>query len=257
MPEFRGRDLLTQEALIADASDCIILFAESVGSFCELGAFTALSSVRSKLTVVVDKKHADDKSFLMDGPVKMIGEQEAELGKAFFLDQACPTMNPKFVRFVSSIKGTVARLRDESKHINHDPNKIIVGSYVMELLDIVNLFTPVLAEDVEQVYKYIKGFNGSLRIVSPTITDSLAQSKGDKIRITTDQVLALMCSSQMIEAMEDSHGRTWFQPVIMPEHPFMFLNETHSDYQRARAGVLLRKRRMGIEVANDVYCRVD
>ena len=41
-PQMAEFDLLTQEAIVSDIADWLIIFAESVGSFCELGAFAAM-----------------------------------------------------------------------------------------------------------------------------------------------------------------------------------------------------------------------
>ena len=63
-------DLLTFEDFLAEISDAIILFCESPGSFCELGAFAyAEKCFGDKLVVVIDEKHKNEKSFIMTGPV--------------------------------------------------------------------------------------------------------------------------------------------------------------------------------------------
>lgn len=51
-------DLLTFEEFLAEVSDVIILFVESPGSFCELGAFVFAENLFSdKLIIVIDKKY--------------------------------------------------------------------------------------------------------------------------------------------------------------------------------------------------------
>lgn len=63
-------DLLTFEEFLAEISDAIILFCESPGSYCELGAFAYADKLFSdKLVVVIDEKYRDKKSFIMNGPV--------------------------------------------------------------------------------------------------------------------------------------------------------------------------------------------
>lgn len=49
-------DLLTFEEFLAEVSDAIILFVESPGSFCELGAFAYAEKLFSdKLIIVIDE----------------------------------------------------------------------------------------------------------------------------------------------------------------------------------------------------------
>lgn len=63
-------DLLTFEEFLAEISDAIILFCESPGSYCELGAFAYANKLFSdKLVVVIDEKYRGAKSFIMTGPV--------------------------------------------------------------------------------------------------------------------------------------------------------------------------------------------
>ena len=62
-------DLLTFEEFLAEVSDAIILFVESPGSFCELGAFAYAEKLFSdKLIIVIDEKYKGDKSFIITGP---------------------------------------------------------------------------------------------------------------------------------------------------------------------------------------------
>lgn len=63
-------DLLIFEEFLAEVSDAIILFVESPGSFCELGAFAYADTLFSdKLIIVMDEKHRGSKSFIATGPV--------------------------------------------------------------------------------------------------------------------------------------------------------------------------------------------
>ena len=73
--ELLGRkkyDLFTLEAFLAENSDIIMIVCESPGSFTELGAFTSNSKTLDKLVVLIQKKFKNDKSFIMQGPVRYI-----------------------------------------------------------------------------------------------------------------------------------------------------------------------------------------
>lgn len=75
-------DLLSLEALLADSVDAIVLIPESPGSFAELGAFANDEKLRKKLICVVDEKYRKDKSFINQGPIKLI-KKENSFGLVF------------------------------------------------------------------------------------------------------------------------------------------------------------------------------
>lgn len=83
-------DLLSLENLLADSVDAVVIIPESAGSFAELGAFANNEKLRNKLICVIDVKYKKDKSFINQGPVKLIKSankdavvyiEEAKLGK--------------------------------------------------------------------------------------------------------------------------------------------------------------------------------
>lgn len=69
---YKTKDLLSLEGLLADSVDAIVLIPESPSSFAELGAFANDESLRSKLICIVDKKYKKDKSFINQGPLKLV-----------------------------------------------------------------------------------------------------------------------------------------------------------------------------------------
>ncbi|MBQ2900496.1 MAG: retron St85 family effector protein [Agathobacter sp.] len=65
-------DLFTLENFLAENSDLIMIVCESPGSFTELGAFTSNDKTLDKLVVLIQKRYKNDKSFIMQGPVRYI-----------------------------------------------------------------------------------------------------------------------------------------------------------------------------------------
>lgn len=65
-------DLLSLENLLADSVDAIVLIPESPGSFAELGAFANDEKLRTKLICLIDKKYKKNKSFINQGPLKLV-----------------------------------------------------------------------------------------------------------------------------------------------------------------------------------------
>lgn len=68
----RRQDLLSLENMLADSVDVIAIIPESPGSFAELGAFTNDEKLRNKIVCIIDKQYKKDKSFINEGPVKLI-----------------------------------------------------------------------------------------------------------------------------------------------------------------------------------------
>lgn len=69
-------DLFTLENFLAENSDLIMIVCESPGSFTELGAFTSNEKTLRKLVVLIQKKYKNDKSFIMQGPVRYIEKHD-------------------------------------------------------------------------------------------------------------------------------------------------------------------------------------
>jgi hypothetical protein len=65
-------NLASFEEIIADISDCIVLFPESPGSCAELGFFCKSDKIRTKVLVVNDEGHENADSFLNLGPIHLV-----------------------------------------------------------------------------------------------------------------------------------------------------------------------------------------
>ena len=240
-------DLLLQEALIADVSDCILLFCESPGSFCELGAFTALPTVRSILSVAVDKRYRGSgaEGFLAKGPVADL-EKASPLSpwtNVFYVDPLCPVTTPDLTRYLLAFRSTVQsepRKVSQRKPINNVTTgrgvyEVNVGSFVLELLDLVNVLSPICGRDLEEVYCRIKGSSrDKLRVLSPTIEDNFRQYD---YRIGYESVLLFMRAMKMVRATERRGAEedilsASFAPLIRLEDSFMFKGANDPDFKR-------------------------
>jgi hypothetical protein len=63
------------EKILAELSDCVLIFPESVGSFSEVGIFATAKSIRDKTLIANDSKHERRDSFLLLGPYHEINEK--------------------------------------------------------------------------------------------------------------------------------------------------------------------------------------
>jgi hypothetical protein len=73
----KTKDLLSLEGLLADSVDAIVIIPESPGSFAELGAFANDEKLRKKLICVVDQKYKKDKSFINQGPLRLVRKENS------------------------------------------------------------------------------------------------------------------------------------------------------------------------------------
>lgn len=193
-------DLLRQEAIISDISDWLLIIAESVGSFCELGAFSSLPHSVSITAVIVDRKYKKSNSFLMKGPVRVIDESDAPLSQVFYSNLDCPMADCRFASFIHNIRQEV-RASDlyfknkGRKSINLDANDIKVGSFAHEMLDLITLFEPIGMQELIELYCRIKCFSQQkIRITSTTLYEDM-RTEGT---IKPQQVLEAMLASGLI-----------------------------------------------------------
>lgn len=69
-PQANYLDLLQFESHVAQICELIVLFSESDGSLCELGAFSMDQEISRKLLTVIQRKYYDKKSFVRLGPIQ-------------------------------------------------------------------------------------------------------------------------------------------------------------------------------------------
>jgi L-fucose mutarotase/ribose pyranase (RbsD/FucU family) len=120
----KKRDLLSLEGLLADSVDAIVLIPESPGSFAELGAFANDEKLRKKIICLVDKKYKKDKSFINQGPLKLVKKE-----------------NPHGVIFIdpNNISAEMGKLLTSLRKMKNTSLKM---SNVISLLQIDNFLLP-------------------------------------------------------------------------------------------------------------------
>ena len=152
-------DLLTFEEFLAEVSDAIILFVESPGSFCELGAFAYADSLFSdKMIIVLDESYRKSRSFIATGPVlKALNNGSkivyAEIEEGALLASA--ELRSAMLDLTNTIKAKVSAIN--KRMINKEVH-VHIASFIPEILEIIKLAQPIKSADVIQLYKDIKGF---------------------------------------------------------------------------------------------------
>lgn len=154
-------DLLTFEEFLAEVSDAIVLFVESPGTYCELGAFAYADTLFSdKLIVVIDEKYRNGKSFLADGPVSKAKKDGSSVVYAPLNNGALLSsseLRNVTLRLVSKLQSKNATLNKRRQ--NKDANKILINSFIVEILELIKIMQPITMQDLLLLYKAVKGFN--------------------------------------------------------------------------------------------------
>lgn len=146
-------DLLTFEELLAELSDEIILIMESFGTACELGAFSLDDNLMKKLFVINEEQHKDSKSFISNGPIRKVIDNDEF--KVIFVAE-------DYNEFKSDFK-LKTRIRELSEmeipfKPNLDEESIDLKYLIYELLNIIEVFQPLTKDELFVLYKRFKGF---------------------------------------------------------------------------------------------------
>lgn len=150
-------NLLELEAIIAELSDAILLFAESPGSICELGAFSMSDATQSIMTACVSTGHRNDSSFIIKGPIQHIEQNKTDLSSVIYLDMNCPLLSFDLELYFHNLQKNAQRNYRYS--INSDSSNVSLGSFCRECLDLITLFEPIKDYQLLNIYKQFKGFS--------------------------------------------------------------------------------------------------
>lgn len=139
------QDLLTLETLLATSANAVIIIVESPGSIAELGAFVNSNELRPKLVAVVNKKHRNEKSFIMLGPVAQLRNERREA--VIMHDFGQPDI-PKLADEVRRVVRQIAKEKpvDESlKNPIRAQYFILASIFVAEPVELVTLINLLVA----------------------------------------------------------------------------------------------------------------
>ncbi len=123
-------DLLSLEGLLADSVDAIVIIPESPGSFAELGAFANDEKLRKKLICLVDIKYKKDKSFINQGPLKLV-KKENPHGLIFIDPNNIEEEINKLTSSLKKMKGSSSKATDIISLLQID-NFLLPSIYLLE-----------------------------------------------------------------------------------------------------------------------------
>ena len=148
----RSSDLLSLEGLLADSVDAIVLIPESPGSFAELGAFANDEKLRQKLICIIDKKYKKDKSFITQGPLKLV--KQANRNGIIYVDpNNIENEIDKLIVALKKVKKVSSKKSDRISLLQLD-NFLLPSIYLLEPVSKETLVTIVSSATDDTINSY-------------------------------------------------------------------------------------------------------
>jgi hypothetical protein len=150
-------DLLTFEEFLAEISDCIIIFIESIGSSCELGAFTLQENqFQNKLILVLDQQYQNEESFINKGPVAKAISLKIPV---IYADLGGPLLSSNSL--IKEVDAALVRMQQKTPENLRsitpiEKNGISLRTFIIEIIELIQLLQPVTSEELISVYKRLK-----------------------------------------------------------------------------------------------------
>ena len=205
-------DLLSFEEILAELSDSIILFLESYGTVCELGAFAMKENLLNKLLVFNGQEHFGEKTFINDGPIRKLKSRRE--GSVIYADLNAFLSNVKSYESLNSFVPKTKKLK-----MNLDEKNIKLNSFLMELLELITILGPISRKDLIYIYKFIKEFkNYSFSGAHDNKTIKIVQLK---------QLVQLLINLKLVEQTIDedlvvTNKLFDFKNIMLTMSPYQF-----------------------------------
>lgn len=145
----KSKDLLSLEGLLAESVDAIVLIPESPGAFTELGAFANDEELRKKLICVVDKKYKKNKSFINQGPLKLV-KKTSKHGLIFVDPNDIEKVIEKLHSSLRKLKKTSSKKSDKISLLQLD-NFILPSIFLLQPVSLKTLINLVASATQDEV----------------------------------------------------------------------------------------------------------
>ena len=150
-------DLVTFETHLAALADVVVVFVESAGSIAELGAFSHLAEVRTKVLAFVQNSRYDDtRSYIKLGPLAFLEQQDDQSVNAYPWEVTKKSNQLRVSSIRSDIESIAANIvnRAERPHFEEtfEPNRI-----AHRLLLTYDLVCLMFALTRDEVHKCLEG----------------------------------------------------------------------------------------------------
>ena len=227
-------DLLTFEDFLAEVSDSIILFVESPGSFCELGAFTYVDEIFSKkLIIALDERYQHSSSFITTGPVLKAQNNGAHIAYTQ-VNSGAILSSTSFRKTINTLAATAQQQYSifNRRFINKDSAAVHLNSFILEILELLKMSEPITQADLIELYKSIKGF-GRFSFVKK---DGTPFGREIKISYITKllEISGIITTSSSLLSLKQ---RDKIQSFM--------LNYTENSFEKERSKIICRKYRYG------------
>lgn len=173
-PEFHN--IAEFEELIAEVSDCIVIFPESSGSCAELGFFSKNENLREKILVAPDASRQGDDSFMHRGPINLI-DKDSKFSPAIQIDYANRNFEPIKQRLEKRIVGRKRKQFVFSTYVD-----FAVRERLFVICEILNIFSALSLDGILYAFRSIfKNVNPSevRRLLSILIAAGLVRRIDD------------------------------------------------------------------------------
>jgi hypothetical protein len=158
--DFRYHNASNFESLIADLSNCVLIFVESPGAIAELGYFSAFRSVSEKTLVVIDYEHQADNSFIIHGPIDRI---DSHFNSRYKMRMPLKNIKKPDAEKETDFSLLFKKLKEcahfERQRALYDSRNLFksktkrTNSELFFLLEIINLFDVVRLKDIVNIVK--------------------------------------------------------------------------------------------------------
>jgi hypothetical protein len=177
------------EKLVAEISDCILIFPESAGSLAEIGYFAAIEEVRTKVLVVNDRRFEAVDSFVSLGPVSAINV-DSYLQPALHVNSVGTGID------FNALEQRLKRTRDRSsrrRKLEHRPyRKLDYGAKFCILLELIRLLRAVTIEGLRRTVRAAFGKPGDLGLMLSILVGSRLVVRRDEYFVATNPSISLV-----------------------------------------------------------------
>ncbi|RBP98527.1 hypothetical protein CRD60_01315 [Bifidobacterium aemilianum] len=233
-------DLLTFEEFLAEISDLIILPIESAGTICELGAFAHSEGLLTKkLLVIVDNEYKDADSFIVQGPVRKVANSKAKV--IYAPVNAGTILTSELTAFIDERLAVFKQPRRQDNFHRLNPsnigtNTLYLNSFIHELIELMQVASPISQGNAFKLYKKIKDIDSRLQFV---------KSNGEQFhkQITQQMIFKLLKDAGIIRQVEEDLYSSC-EP-LSNENLFLFQEEEriHKKLENQRLSMLSRIRK--------------
>lgn len=175
-----SKDLLSLEHILAKSIDVILIIPESPGSFAELGAFANDLNLRKKIICVMDKKYKKDKSFINQGPIKLIKKENKN--SVIYIDSS------NIIKSKGNIHSTIREVKKKQLIVLKD-DKISLLQLEAFLIPLIYVLEPIKLETI-------------LQCLEPIIDDEL------NINSIGNTALNILTKKRQIELLHNGYKLT-------------------------------------------------